>query len=111
MPIEDETSQAIALHVLSGINSMLKKAVNVSPSCAELTLDHVIDVQREVATVSHDDFLVTFDTFPGGAVFEATVRRSNGAFHLKGDVSRITSYGNQSACVDDAELKLYCYCT
>lgn len=111
MPIEDKTSQAIALQVLSGINSKLKKAVNVSASCAELTLDHVIDVQREVTTVSHDDFIVTFDTFPGGAVFEATVRRSNGDFHLMGDVSRITSYGNQSACVDDAELKLYCYCT
>lgn len=111
MPIEDATSQAIALQVLSGINSKLKKAGNVSASCAELTLDHVISVQQEVTMVSHDDFIVTFDTLPGGAVFEATVRRSNGAFHLKGDVSRITSYGNQSACVDDAELKLYCYCT
>ena len=111
MPIADEASQAIALQVLSGINSKLKKTLNVNASCAELTLDHVIDVQRKVPMVSHDDFIVTFDTFPGRAVFEATVRRSNGAFHLKGDVSRITSYGNQSDCVDDAELKLYCYCT
>ena len=111
MPIEDKTSQAIALQVLSGINSKLKMAVNVSASCAELTLDHVISVHRKVPMVSHDDFIVTFDTIPGGAVFEATMRRSNGAFHLKGDVSRISSYGSQSTCVDDAELKLYCYCT
>jgi hypothetical protein len=111
MPIEDKTSKAIALQVLSGINSKLKQAVNVSASCAKLTLDNVISVQRKVPIGSHDDFIVTFDTFPGGAVFEASVRRLNGAFHLKGDVSRITSYGNQSSCVDDAELKLYCYCT
>lgn len=111
MPIEDEASQAIAFHILSEINSKLKKAANVSASCAELTLDHVISVKRKVPMVSHDDFIVTFDTFPGGAVFEATVRRSDGAFQLKGDISRINSYGNQSDCVDDAELKLYCYCT
>jgi hypothetical protein len=111
MPIEDKASQAIAFHVLSEINSKLKKAANVSASCAELTLDHVISVKRKVPMVSHDDFIVTFDTFPGGAVFEATVRRSGGAFQLKGDVSRINSYGNQSGCVDDADLKLYCYCT
>lgn len=111
LAIEDKAAQAVALHVLSEINSKLKKTADVSASCAELTLDHIISVKRKVPLVPHGDFIVTFVTAPGGGVFEATARSSNGSFQLMGDISRINTYGNQSDCVDDAEVKLYCFCT
>lgn len=111
MPTKDKTSEVVALYVLSEINAKVKKLANSSSACAELTLRHVIKMKRKVPVTSHDDFVVVFDTLPGGAVFEATVGRSDGVFQLRGDVSRINSYGDQSSCVDDSELKLYCYCT
>jgi hypothetical protein len=103
-------SKAIALFVLSEINAKLKKAGNVTASCAELTLEHVIDLKQKVSTHLQEYFIVMFDTVPGGARFEATVLRSERTFKLQGDISRINMYGNQTECVDDAVLKLYCYC-
>jgi hypothetical protein len=102
--------KAIALQALSEINEKLKKAGKVSASCAELTLENVIDLKQKVSTDLQEYFIVMFDTIPGGARFEATVLRSNRTFQLQGDVSRINTYGNQTECVDDAALKLYCYC-
>jgi hypothetical protein len=102
--------KAIALHALSAINEKLKKAGNVSASCAELTLQGVVDLKQKVSTDLQENFIVRFGTNPGGAMFEATVLRSNRTFQLEGDISRINTYGNQTECVDDAMLKLYCYC-
>lgn len=110
MSTEDKASEAVATYVLSEINAKLKKAGISSAQCAELTFDHTVKMRRKVTMASHDDFIVAFSTLPGGAVFEATVRRLNSTFQLQGDVSRISTYGNQSHCVDDADLKLYCYC-
>ncbi|XP_044756231.1 uncharacterized protein LOC123314893 [Coccinella septempunctata] len=57
------------------------------------------------------DFLVSFETDPGGGSFEATVRKSEGKkMELVGTVSRLNLYGKQSACITDFHLKLYCYC-
>jgi hypothetical protein len=103
-------SKAIALHVVSEINATLKKAGNVTASCAELTLEHVIDFKKQVSTDLQEYFIVMIETVPGEARFEATVLRSKSTFQLQGDVSRINRYGNQAECVDDAELKPYCYC-
>jgi hypothetical protein len=69
-------SKAIALHVLSEINAKLKKAGNVTASCAELTLEHVIDLKQMMSTDLQEYFIVMIDTVPGGARFEATVLRS-----------------------------------
>jgi len=107
---EGKEPKAIALHALSGINEKLKNTTNVSASCAELTLHHVIDLKQKVSADLQEYFIVMFETIPGGARFEATVLRSKRTFQLMGDVSRINTYGNQTECVDDAELKLYCYC-
>ncbi|KAL1458550.1 hypothetical protein WDU94_008688 [Cyamophila willieti] len=58
------------------------------------------------------DYTISVMTVPGLATFEATMRY-NTVFDSKdiiGDVSRLNLYANQSSCVDDARLKLYCYC-
>lgn len=96
--------------MLSEINAKLKNAGNASASCAELTLEHVVDLKQRVSTDLEENFDVTFDTVPGGARFQATVLRSKRTLQLKGEVSRINTYGRQTECVDDAALKLYCYC-
>jgi hypothetical protein len=108
--IKGKEPEAIALHALSEINAKLKKAGKVAMSCAELTLKQVIELKQQVLRDAHEYFVVIFETLPGGARFEATVLRSKRTYQLKGDISRINTYGNQSGCVDDSVLKLYCYC-
>ncbi|XP_046407884.1 uncharacterized protein LOC124172481 isoform X2 [Ischnura elegans] len=54
---------------------------------------------------------VTFTTVPGEAIFEAsTLKNKDGGFFLQFDPNRLNSYGNQSSCVTEAKLKLYCFC-
>lgn len=58
------------------------------------------------------DYLITFRTKPGDAIFESSVRyeKNKNKFNLIGSIGRLNAYGNQSACVDDSHLRLYCYC-
>lgn len=90
--------------------------------CSNLTLNAVynariifnngteIDEDKE-----YDDYMITLETQPGGGVFEVTIRKyinaTNGSvFEVIGTVSRINLYGDQSRCVSDFHMKLYCYC-
>lgn len=55
---------------------------------------------------------VIIRTAPGNALFEATLqyREDEDTYSALGDISRINPYGLQSACVDEAIIKKYCYC-
>ncbi|KAL1124314.1 hypothetical protein AAG570_002082 [Ranatra chinensis] len=87
--------------------------------CARLDVGSVISARLEVPT-SHlsapketipvKDYTVTVRTRPGGGLFEATVRRDPGGYKVVGTVSRINTYGDQSACIAHYKLKLYCFC-
>lgn len=70
-----------------------------------------IEKRRKVST---EDIQVLFETVPGNALFEATVRvtlnKTSVQCDVIGDVSRINVYGNQSACIDDFDLKKFCFC-
>ena len=72
------------------------------------------------------NYIVTVETIPGGGVFEATVRvnenwektidqkaksKANSQdVSIEGSISRLNLYGNSSWCMDDAQLRIYCYC-
>ncbi|PSN42046.1 hypothetical protein C0J52_22054 [Blattella germanica] len=112
MTTKGKIVKEIVLFVISDINSKIRYLSNGTSVCSELAFDQVLQLKRKVAPY-HDDYIVVFDTLPGGAVFEATVGRTGktGAFEMRGSVSRINSYANRTECVDDPELKLYCHCT
>lgn len=56
-------------------------------------------------------YQLVFETSPGGGVFEGSVQKDKtGFWQVSGSISRINLYGNQSHCVADKMLKLYCYC-
>lgn len=101
-----------ALYVVEYMNSQLDGYAD----CEELTLDMVLNAQRQVHNrevfTNHDvdDYLVTVRTKPGGGEFEATVRLQGDKRQVMGTISRINLYGKQSACIADFHLKLYCYC-
>lgn len=60
-------------------------------------------------TDSYEKIMVTVRTVPGKAEFESTVRKIRSDFKVF-DVSRINIYGNQGDCVNDADLRKYCFC-
>ena len=59
------------------------------------------------------DYLITVQTWPGDAMFEATVRYHDAKkkHEVSPEMSRVNLYGHQAACVKDKpDLKKYCFC-
>lgn len=96
------------------INDMMKEY----PQCAKLTISDMMDVTEIEAGEPESDeytwmeFLVVVKTAPGDAIFEATLRQDGDdqSWKLLGTPSRLNLYGDQSRCVDNYQMKLYCYC-
>ncbi|KAF4516747.1 hypothetical protein B566_EDAN008438 [Ephemera danica] len=102
--------------LISHVNDLLRPSANV---CATLSLDTVVSAQILLPSGSvtkPSDFMVklrvTVKTKPSGALLEATTERNawDKLDRVVGDVNRINQYGNQSVCVHDKVLKLFCYC-
>lgn len=92
---------------LTHINDNLKGYTK----CAKLRLKKIISAKMSKKTDKMDaHYLVTFDVYPSGAQFEATLRFINSSYQLTGSVSRLNEYGKQSDCVSDDKLKKYCMC-
>lgn len=90
--------------------------------CVTLELDEIVDshlqTHEEIRRTEHpeEDYTLTLRTRPSDALFEATIRRRKkpdlGQFdyEIVGTISRINLYGQQSLCMSDFHLKLYCFC-
>ncbi|XP_047001261.1 uncharacterized protein LOC124617960 isoform X1 [Schistocerca americana] len=116
---KDTTMQACAKYALSELQSMLDAANKERKVklCADLKLKRVVEGKSNdldiKAETDHVDYVVVFQTTPGDGLFEATVRhfhKDPASFSLTGQISRLNIYANQSRCISDAHLKLYCYC-
>ncbi|KAG8228885.1 hypothetical protein J437_LFUL007622 [Ladona fulva] len=109
--LSPEESRKAGKALVKSINSLLQESEEGSRKCAILRLAEV----REARAVGEEAVLVTVKTNPGGALFEGTVgsRPEEGKgeiYSANFGVSRLNRYGNQSACIGDYHLKLYCYC-
>lgn len=58
------------------------------------------------------NYQLTFSTVPGNALFEATMQfdERDDSYKMVSDISRINEYGHQSDCVDDYNLRKFCFC-
>jgi hypothetical protein len=65
-----------------------------------------------MSTGVYVNYALMLDVEPSGAILEATVRHyfADDSLQVVGDVNRINRYGNQSACIQDAVVRKYCYC-
>lgn len=117
VPTIDQGVLRVARFVLRDLNDRLAEA----PQCAHLHLNSILEATR--ATLTADaayrvpsagqmfDLTVRLRTKPGMGEFEATVRvKTEEDMELTGPISRTNLYGRQSSCVNDPQLKLYCYC-
>jgi hypothetical protein len=92
--------------VVASMNDALNKS---SHKCAKLSLDKVTDA-RSLGSLHH--LQVTLVTKPGGGSFKATVKRMGGSlFKVQGDIIRTNLYRNDSWCVDNFQIKPFCYCS
>ncbi|XP_047357974.1 uncharacterized protein LOC124952324 isoform X1 [Vespa velutina] len=82
--------------------------------CAKLYLRTI--KQAKVPINSNEsswiDYSIQFQTYPGEAIFEGMVRyrKDEKSYNLLGTIGRLNAYGNQSACMNDFNMRLYCYC-
>ncbi|XP_029056503.1 uncharacterized protein LOC114883158 [Osmia bicornis bicornis] len=109
--LKDDRLKDKAAFLVSKLNEMLKKFAQ----CAVLKLKEVKGAKEWRNTGDGSelvDYTITLQTEPGNAIFEGTVRyrSSDKSNKLVGSVSRLNAYGKQSACVDEFNMRLYCYC-
>jgi hypothetical protein len=110
----DTRSWTAATSLLDFINGLLKD----TPKCAQLAIENVkqsfIEMGGSLAEINNSTsrLVVTVELKPGGGLFEGALQYHDDAdaYNEVETVSRINEYGSQSHCVEDAKLKLYCYC-
>ncbi|XP_026726962.1 uncharacterized protein LOC113493268 [Trichoplusia ni] len=96
-----------ALKLVMRLNELL----NNYPQCQTLVLRRIYDVSLVENHKKWKIYTVMVKTAPGGGIFDATlIRRDASNWVVSGTVSRLNLYGNQSYCVPDATLKMYCFC-
>ncbi|CAB0014499.1 unnamed protein product [Nesidiocoris tenuis] len=113
LSITSKESQEAAAAVVLQINSLLSGY----RQCADLKMSKLVTARleevpnKESLKYLFKDYIVTLETSPGHGLFEATVRYShNAGFTVIGAISRLNMYGNQSSCISNYLLKLYCFC-
>ncbi|XP_050512127.1 uncharacterized protein LOC126888178 [Diabrotica virgifera virgifera] len=115
LDVNNQTIKTVANFCVNYINDLLSEY----PKCADLKLDRISSarVMEHSQEITGDfqvsDYMLSFTTVPGNGSFEATVRymSKSKTYTIVGSISRLNLYGEQSACISDYELKLYCYCT
>ncbi|XP_014294449.1 uncharacterized protein [Halyomorpha halys] len=111
---ESAPVRAIARFVLDHINGLLingtTSLVN-GTKCAKLKVNRVVSVRSKIFSkkLGHNEYVILFETLPGEALLEATVKHKN-SFKVMDTVSRVNAYASQSKCIKDAFLAKYCFC-
>ncbi|XP_015600552.1 uncharacterized protein LOC107270233 isoform X2 [Cephus cinctus] len=121
--LNDPDLQGILDFFLQELNRMLADY----RQCAVLKLKSLMDAKVWTGKIEADDkkapwtdYTISIQTYPGDAIFEGSIRNrfdnssnsnnSSNTKELLGSISRLNTYGKQSACVDDFNMRLYCYC-
>ncbi|XP_034670041.1 uncharacterized protein LOC117902630 [Drosophila subobscura] len=112
--------RTLALAVVRRMNDHLVMR-NFSHICHNFTLTHVHKIVRRLEQPADDNsleedetvYILQFWTFPNQPRFESTVRWNHRKHKLHMDVedlSRLSSYNEDSNCINDKIAKKYCIC-
>lgn len=116
----DPRVQQSARYIVKEINSMLQ-AYSQCQTLYLMSINEAVlltsnkNITKRSSTKNFLDITVRIVTKPGFGEFEGTIRHEpdvikNSKLLLTGTISRINLYGKQSYCVDDYQMKLYCFC-
>lgn len=116
----DKRVQQSARYIVNKINTMLEmyrqcQTLYLMSISEAVLLTSNKNITKRSSTKSFIDITVRLVTKPGLGEFEGTIRhepddKRNMKLLLIGTISRINLYGKQSHCVDDYNMKLYCFC-
>jgi hypothetical protein len=116
----DERVKAVARDLVAYINSDLLGGPIDQKVCSPLSLNRILSAQM-LALGPHVArprgfrvlYRVMVEAMPSKALFEGTIEVNawSKQGNIVGDVNRINRYGNQSHCVTDSIVQLYCFCT
>ncbi|EDW29351.1 GL19659 [Drosophila persimilis] len=111
LPLDAREVQLAAQTAVLSMNQLLETYL----MCEQLQLKNVSSAYSSAPhmTKKHDmrDITVRFETIPGDAYFEATLRATRGVLSLVGEIVRIDDSSNfNSNCISEVKLFPYCYC-
>jgi hypothetical protein len=95
-------------YAIQELNDQLKEF----PKCTQLYFKEIISARKSKKMGTQQDYLISFVVRPSNAELEATIRYEDDKdeFKIVGSVSRLNRYGNQSACINDSNMRKYCFC-
>ncbi|XP_037710221.1 uncharacterized protein LOC119547433 [Drosophila subpulchrella] len=95
------------------IRNLNKIILTHNPPCQTLYLDRVLkaDKWRRLADEHQSEFRVRLLATPGGGQFEGVVRYSGYKLAIDGPIKRTNSYGNDSYCIQNYLIEMYCFCS
>ncbi|KAH8356966.1 hypothetical protein KR200_009312, partial [Drosophila serrata] len=98
-----------ALLVVRTINRALQKHI---PPCHKLELKLVLAVDEwsPPAEKNYAELLVRLVTTPGDGEFEGVVTYTGHELALNGPILRKNEVGNDTYCIDNYLINMYCYC-
>uniref|UniRef100_A0A1B6C5Q2 Uncharacterized protein n=1 Tax=Clastoptera arizonana TaxID=38151 RepID=A0A1B6C5Q2_9HEMI len=114
LPIDSPVTKPLSEFIITTINVLLANSKNVvanNSKCATLSIHRILSIKIKAQEFQNDynDYKLIFETSPGDALFEASIREGS-KFTLLDAISRINFYDSQSKCVSDAIMKKYCFC-
>ncbi|XP_035446774.2 uncharacterized protein LOC118273739 [Spodoptera frugiperda] len=95
-----------ATNLVVQINKLLKKY----SQCHKLILSYIYDVYLVEHNGNWRIYTAMVKTEPGGGIFDGTLIQDTSRWLISGTVSRLNLYRNHSDCVENEDIKLYCYC-
>lgn len=114
--IEIDTNKSEVLDVTNFAIDYINGMLSLYEDCVNLTLSNIttarLHTHSEHMKFEAQDYTIVFSTIPNDAIFETTIRFNyeRKTYNVIGTISRINLYGNQSHCVTNFQMKLYCYC-
>ncbi|TDG45893.1 hypothetical protein AWZ03_007613 [Drosophila navojoa] len=105
---DDERALMAAEFVVKQINRVVENEAH----CSQLMLSAV--KAAHVLSREWDDYgfdvQVRVETLPGKGLFEATTRFLGSSIDLNGPILRANKHGNESDCVHNKDIELFCFC-
>ena len=94
------------------LNSVVKASLVKSNFERDKSMEERFSIRSFIYSNKEDTrYLLVIETLPGYAKFEATVHyESDSNIEVSGEISRINRYGNQSSCIEERWLRIYCFC-
>lgn len=102
----DDKVKRVAYFIVRSINTLI---IDYG-KCQRLRLAAVLDAYKLDRSKKQHDYKVQLRTMPGEGLFEGTITATDHSLALNGPILRINRYGNQSYCIRNVHIEMYCYC-